>query len=72
VLGFTDGLVEARRDGELLGDERLRRMVRTAAEKADDVQELVRLIHRDVREWAGGLSDDVVLLGLRRRGGARL
>ncbi len=67
LLGFTDGLVEARRDGELLGDERLGRIVRAAAERAGDVQELVGLVHRDVREWADGLSDDVVLLGARRR-----
>jgi len=67
VLGFTDGLVEARRDSELLGEERLRRIVRSAAAQGGDVQELVRLVHHDVREWAGGLSDDVVLLGLRRR-----
>jgi len=68
VLGFTDGLVEARRGSELLGNERLQGIVRAAAGRAGDVQELVRLVHHDVREWAGGLSDDVVLLGLKRRG----
>jgi serine phosphatase RsbU (regulator of sigma subunit) len=67
VLGFTDGLVEARRGSELLGDERLQGIVRAAAGRADDVQELVRLIHHDVREWSDGLGDDVVLLGLERR-----
>jgi serine phosphatase RsbU (regulator of sigma subunit) len=67
VLGFTDGLVEARRDGEQLGDERLRTIAKSAAERTGDVQELVRVVHHDVREWAGGLSDDVVMLGLSRR-----
>lgn len=66
VLGFTDGLVEARRNGELLGDERLRNILRGAAGRAGDVQDLVRLVHHEVRDWADGLSDDVVLLGLRR------
>jgi serine phosphatase RsbU (regulator of sigma subunit) len=69
VLGFTDGLVEARRDGDLLGEERLRAIARSAAERAGDVQDLVRVVHHDVREWAGGLRDDVVMLGLRRRAG---
>ena len=67
VLGFTDGLVEARRQGELLGDVRLQAIVRAAGDRAGDVQELVRSVHHDVRDWAGGLSDDVVLLGLRRQ-----
>ena len=67
VLGFTDGLVEARRESELLGVERLGQIVRSIAGQAGDVQDLVRLVHHEVREWAGGgLSDDVVLLGLKR------
>ncbi len=66
LLIFTDGLVEARRDGELLGYDRLGEIVRDAASRTEDVSELVRLIHQDALGWSGGLSDDVVLLAVRR------
>lgn len=66
VLGYTDGLVEARRGGELLGQERVANIVRAAARDAAGVQDLVRSVHAEVRDWAGALSDDVVLLALRR------
>lgn len=69
VLGFTDGLVEARRGIELLGDERLQAIVRAAAGEADHPRKVVRLIHSAVRDWAGGLSDDVVLFALKRHAG---
>jgi len=66
VLGYTDGLIEARRGGELLGQERVSEIVGTAARGAAGVQELVRSVHAEVRDWAGSLGDDVVLLALRR------
>lgn len=66
VLGYTDGLIEAQRGGQLLGPERLAEIVRTASSGAAGAQDLVRVVHADVREWAGSLGDDVVLLGLRR------
>jgi GAF domain-containing protein len=66
VFAYTDGLVEARRSGEIYGTERLERLV---AERSStlDPQELVRAMHDEVSAWADGLSDDVVALALRRR-----
>lgn len=66
LLGVTDGLVEARRGGELFGGERLARAFATLAGRADDAQDLVHELHAEVREWAEGLSDDAVAIALRR------
>jgi hypothetical protein len=66
LLGFTDGLVEARRGGELFGGERLARAFKAVAGRTDHIQELVRALHAEVRDWAGGLSDDAVAIGVRR------
>jgi serine phosphatase RsbU (regulator of sigma subunit) len=66
VFAYTDGLLEARRDGELFGEERLARLV---AERAAALhpRELVRSVHDEVASWAGGITDDAVALALRRR-----
>lgn len=66
MLGFTDGLVEARRVGELFGSERLERSLILASSQASDLHDLVRRMHDDVHEWASGLSDDAALLAVRR------
>jgi len=69
VMAVTDGLVEARRDGELYGEERLRETVRQAAGGDASPQELLRTVYEAVRDWADGpgLSDDAAALVLRRR-----
>ena len=67
MLGFTDGLVEARRGGELFGSARLERAVAAASAEEGDLDQLVRRLHGLVQEWASGLSDDAVLLAVRRR-----
>ena len=67
LLGYTDGLVEARRDGELFGPARLERVVARATAGGADPQELVQLVRDHVRDWASGLGDDVVELALRRK-----
>jgi serine phosphatase RsbU (regulator of sigma subunit) len=65
VLAYTDGLVEARRKGELYGPERLAALVAGDAAGLSP-QELVRAVHEDVAAWADGISDDAVALALRR------
>jgi GAF domain-containing protein len=66
VFAYTDGLIEARRSGEVYGAERLTRLVAQGS-GALSPEELVRFVHQEVAGWADGLSDDVVALALRRR-----
>jgi GAF domain-containing protein len=65
VFAHTDGLIEARRGGELYGSERLARLVASRSQ-THSPQELVRAVHEDVAGWADGISDDAVALALRR------
>jgi sigma-B regulation protein RsbU (phosphoserine phosphatase) len=65
VFAYTDGLVEARRFGEMYGAGRLAALVAAAAD-SHGPQELVRAVHEDVTAWADGISDDAVALALRR------
>lgn len=67
LFGFTDGILEARREGKLLGADGLRRIVVEAARMTREPQTLTELVHDDVRAWARGLSDDAAILALRRR-----
>jgi Stage II sporulation protein E (SpoIIE) len=65
LFAYTDGLLEARREGELLGIERLLEIVvRLAGEVS--TAELPSAVHDEVSAWAGGLADDAVGLALRR------
>jgi serine phosphatase RsbU (regulator of sigma subunit) len=62
---YTDGVVEARRDGELYGDERLDTLL--AGRQDVPARALAALVAEDAREFAGGdLSDDVAVLVIRR------
>jgi GAF domain-containing protein len=64
LFAATDGLIEARRDGVLFGDERLREiLVEHGARLGPD--ELVATVRRDVGVWCPDLDDDLVLLALR-------
>ena len=65
LLTFTDGLVEARSQGELFGEQRV---CEAAAEATSgDMQDLVAAVHLAAKRFSGGLQDDAVLLALRRR-----
>jgi serine phosphatase RsbU (regulator of sigma subunit)/uncharacterized protein YigA (DUF484 family) len=64
VVLYTDGVIEARRDGELYGEERLDDLLRRHA--GLDPQELSDAVLADCRSFAGGeLSDDCAVVCLR-------
>jgi len=62
---YTDGVVEARRDGELYGDERLDALL--SERRGLTARELAAAVAEDAREFAGGdLSDDLAVVVIRR------
>jgi serine phosphatase RsbU (regulator of sigma subunit) len=65
VVLYTDGVVEARRGGELYGDERLDRVL---VERRDlPAKELALAVMADCRSWSGGeLADDCAVVVLKR------
>jgi serine phosphatase RsbU (regulator of sigma subunit) len=61
---YTDGVVEARREGELYGDERLDALL--AARRELGARSLAAAVAEDAREFAGGdLPDDVAVVVIR-------
>jgi GAF domain-containing protein len=65
VFAYTDGLTEARSEGEIFGENRLAQLVDGEA-RAHAPEQLVRRVHDEIAEWADGLTDDAVALALRR------
>jgi serine phosphatase RsbU (regulator of sigma subunit)/cell division septum initiation protein DivIVA len=62
---YTDGVVEARRDGELYGVERLDALL--AERRELPARSLARAVAEDARAFAGGeLSDDLAVVVIRR------
>ncbi|MBV8478864.1 MAG: SpoIIE family protein phosphatase, partial [Actinobacteria bacterium] len=65
IVMYTDGVIEARRNSELYGVERLDELLRTHRELAPHA--LARTIARDARSFADGdLSDDLAVVVIRR------
>jgi serine phosphatase RsbU (regulator of sigma subunit) len=65
IVLYTDGVVEARRDGELYGAERLDALL--AADNARSPAELARAVTEDARAFARGeISDDLAVVVIRR------
>ncbi len=61
---FTDGLLEARRDGELYGEERLD--VSLAKHASLPAEELAKALVEDCRAFGGDLADDCAVVVLKR------
>jgi hypothetical protein len=66
LFAYTDGLIEARREGETFGTGRLARLVEEQASSLSPEQ-LVRRVHDEVSAWADRLADDALALALRRQ-----
>jgi serine phosphatase RsbU (regulator of sigma subunit) len=62
---YTDGIIEARRQGREFGEEGLREALRDAAGEAP--AQLARSVYAAARTWSGGrLTDDVAIAVARR------
>ena len=64
IVLYTDGLTEARRDGQLFGEQRLLEVLSAAADR--NPQRLIESLHDAVVSYAGELKDDMQILVLRR------
>jgi GAF domain-containing protein len=65
LFGATDGLAEARRDGQFFGEARLPALLDEHGRRLGP-EALVALARREVEAWAPELNDDVVILAVRR------
>ena len=64
ILLYTDGVTEARRNGEQFGQQRLARSVQTLGGRAPS--EVVAAVTADVQEFAAtGLADDLCVVAAR-------
>lgn len=61
---YTDGVTEARRDGEFFGEKRLLKILGMAQDKKP--QHLIERVQNAVIAYAGELGDDLEILALRR------
>jgi serine phosphatase RsbU (regulator of sigma subunit) len=65
IVLYTDGVVEARRDGELYGTGRLDALL--VRERELPARELAHAVTEDARRYSGGeLSDDLAVVVIRR------
>ena len=64
IVIYTDGVVEARRDGELYGLERLAQIVASSLELP--AAEIAAAAVEDCRSFAGDLADDCALVVIKR------
>ena len=67
VFAYTDGLVEARRAGEVYGAERLAAPGGQRWPRRTRPRQLARAVHDEIAAGPAGWRDDAVALALRRR-----
>ena len=66
LVVYTDGVIEARNDGELYGTERLDAVI--SEQRSLPVDALARAVADSARHFAGGeLADDLAVVVIRRR-----
>jgi serine phosphatase RsbU (regulator of sigma subunit) len=63
IVLYTDGVIEARRDRELYGTERLDAVL--AGCRGSSVHEIVQRVVADCRAFGGELTDDVAVVALK-------
>jgi serine phosphatase RsbU (regulator of sigma subunit) len=64
LVVYTDGVIEARREGEFYGVERLIEVV--GASLQQPAAEIARIVMKDCREFAVDLTDDCALVVIKR------
>jgi serine phosphatase RsbU (regulator of sigma subunit) len=65
LFAATDGLAEARRDGEFFGERQLSTVLAAHARRLGP-EALVARVRQEVEAWAPQIDDDVVILAVRR------
>lgn len=65
MLLVTDGVIEAARDGEIYGEERVAELLRNS--QPDSMRALVARLEQDVQTFTGGVSpsDDITIVAAR-------
>lgn len=69
LVAYTDGVTEARRDGELFGRSRLVKLLNGTSPQSHP-QAIAEQVRDAVRAFAGRAQDDLLVLALRRADGA--
>jgi serine phosphatase RsbU (regulator of sigma subunit) len=64
IVVYTDGVVEARRDGRQYGIDRLVRLVGTSVQRS--AADIAGAVIEDCRSFAGDLADDCALVVIKR------
>ncbi len=65
IIMFTDGLTEARRDGDFFGEQRVRDFVKK--NKHLSLNQLLRGLIKEANNFAQKkLSDDVLIVGIKK------
>ena len=63
---YTDGVIEARREHELFGEERLAALLRDVGPRGLDADAIADAIREATVAFAGAIEDDTAILVLRR------